>query len=32
MGKETAGGSNGDQGPMNLWERLAAASDNYSEQ
>lgn len=32
MGKETAGESNGNQGPMNVWERLAAASDNYSEQ
>lgn len=32
MDKETAGGSNGNQGPMNVWERLAAASDNYSEQ
>jgi hypothetical protein len=32
MGKETAGESNGNQGPMNLWERLAAVSDNYSEQ
>lgn len=32
MGKETAGESNGNQGPMNVWERLAAASDNYSAQ
>ena len=32
MGKETAGRSNGNQGPMNVWERLAAASNNYGEQ
>lgn len=32
MDKETAGGSNGNQGPMNVWERLAAASNNYGEQ
>lgn len=32
MSIERIGGNNGDQGPMNLWERLAAVSDNYSEQ
>lgn len=32
MGKETAGESNGNQGPMNVWERLAAVSNNYGEQ
>ena len=32
MGKETAGRSNGNQGPVNVWERLAAASNNYGEQ
>ena len=32
MGKERVGGSNGNQGPMNVWEGLAAASDNDGEQ
>ena len=32
MSIDRIGENNGDQGPMNLWERLAAVSDNYSEQ
>lgn len=31
MGERVSGDS-GNQGPMNLWERLAVASDSYSEQ
>ena len=32
MSIDRIGGNNGDQDPMSPWERLAAASDNYSEQ
>ena len=32
MGKEGLGGNSGGQGPMDLWERLAAVSNNYGEQ
>lgn len=32
MSKERISESNGNQGSMDLWERLAAVSDNYSEQ
>ena len=29
MNKEGLGGNSGDQGPMDLWGRLAAVSNNY---
>lgn len=32
MSIDRIGGNNGDQDPMNLWERLAATSNNYGEQ
>ena len=32
MNKEGLGGNSGDQGPMDLWGRLAAVSNNYGEQ